>query len=97
MRAMGGGPQTSSSPGTAYVRVQQLTPCAAHMCDQMSEGNQHPVRGSDVDEMFAKKSKKVPPFTYYWTAPLILDYSYLVGKSTRSKIADTKVSGFWRF
>jgi hypothetical protein len=35
-----------------------------------------------------------PPITYYWTVPLILDHSYLVGKSTSSKIADTKVSGF---
>jgi hypothetical protein len=26
--------------------------------------------------------------------PLILDHSYLVGKSTSSKIADTKVPGF---
>ncbi len=30
-----------------------------------------------------------PPITYYWTAPLILDHSYLVGKLTSSKIADT--------
>jgi hypothetical protein len=30
----------------------------------------------------------------YWTVPLILDRSYLVGKSTSLKIADTKVSGF---
>jgi hypothetical protein len=35
-----------------------------------------------------------PPITYYWTVPLILDHSYLVGKLTRSKIADTKMSGF---
>jgi hypothetical protein len=28
--------------------------------------------------------------------PLILDHSYLVGKLTSSKIADTKVSGFLR-
>jgi hypothetical protein len=35
-----------------------------------------------------------PPITYYWTVPLILDHSYLVGKSTSSNIADTKVSGF---
>jgi hypothetical protein len=34
------------------------------------------------------------PITYYWTVPLILDHSYLVGKLTNSKIADTKVSGF---
>jgi hypothetical protein len=35
-----------------------------------------------------------PPITYYWTVPLILDHSYLLGKSTCLKIADTKVSGF---
>jgi hypothetical protein len=35
-----------------------------------------------------------PPITYYWTVPLILDHSYLVGKSTSSNIADTKVLGF---
>jgi hypothetical protein len=34
-----------------------------------------------------------PPITYYWTVPLILDHSYLVGKSTSSK-TDTKVPGF---
>ncbi len=34
------------------------------------------------------------PITYYSTVPLILDHSYLVGKLTSSKIADTKVSGF---
>jgi hypothetical protein len=34
------------------------------------------------------------PITYYWTVPLILDHSYLVGRSTSSKIAETKVSGF---
>jgi hypothetical protein len=37
------------------------------------------------------------PITYYWTVPLILDHSYLVGELTSSKIADTKVSGFSRF
>jgi hypothetical protein len=35
-----------------------------------------------------------PPITYYWTVPLILDHSYLVGKLTSSQIADTNVSGF---
>ncbi len=35
-----------------------------------------------------------PPITYYWTVPLILVHSYLLGKLTSSKIADTKVSGF---
>jgi hypothetical protein len=38
-----------------------------------------------------------PPITYYWTVPLILDHSYFVRKSTSSKIADTKVSGFYKF
>jgi hypothetical protein len=32
--------------------------------------------------------------THYWTVPLILDHSHLVGKLTTSKIADTKVAGF---
>ncbi len=36
----------------------------------------------------------LPPITYYWTVLLILDHSYLVGKSIKSKMADTKVSGF---
>ncbi len=35
-----------------------------------------------------------PPITYYWIVPLILDHSYLVGKLTNSRIADTKVSEF---
>jgi hypothetical protein len=35
-----------------------------------------------------------PSITYYWRVPLLLDHSYLVGKLTSSKIADTKVSGF---
>ncbi len=37
--------------------------------------------------------ENVPPITYFWTVPLILDHSYLVGNLTSSKIADTKVSG----
>jgi hypothetical protein len=36
----------------------------------------------------------IPPITYYWTVQIILDHSYLVGKLTSSKIAETKVSGF---
>jgi hypothetical protein len=28
--------------------------------------------------------------TYHWTVPLILDYLYLVGNLTNSKIAETK-------
>ncbi len=31
-----------------------------------------------------------PTITYYWTVPLILDHSYLVGNLTNSKIAETK-------
>jgi hypothetical protein len=33
---------------------------------------------------------KYPTITYYWTVPLILDHSYLVGNLTNSKIAETK-------
>jgi hypothetical protein len=36
-----------------------------------------------------KTVKTMSPITYYWTVPLILDHSYLVEKSTSSKIADT--------
>jgi hypothetical protein len=32
----------------------------------------------------------IPPITYYWTDLIILDYSYLVGNLTNSKIAETK-------
>jgi hypothetical protein len=40
-------------------------------------------------------TNKYLPLTYNWTVPLILmDHSYLIGKLTSSKIADTKVSGF---
>jgi hypothetical protein len=38
----------------------------------------------------------LPPITYYWKVPLIFDHSYLVGKLKSSKIADTKMLGFWR-
>ncbi len=27
----------------------------------------------------------VPPITYYWTQPLILDHSYIVGKFNKFK------------
>jgi hypothetical protein len=40
-------------------------------------------------------TKSYPPTTYYWTVPLILEHSYLVGKLTSSKIADTsRENGF---
>jgi hypothetical protein len=41
-----------------------------------------------------KKGKKYikPSITYYWTVPLILDHSYLVGKLKNSNIAETKAS-----
>jgi hypothetical protein len=32
----------------------------------------------------------IPPITYYWTVPLILDHPYLVENLTNSKIAETK-------
>jgi hypothetical protein len=41
-----------------------------------------------------EKHRLYPWITYYWTVPLSLDHSYLVGKLTSSKTADTKVSGF---
>ncbi len=34
----------------------------------------------DIGDAACKCSGNVPPITYYWTVPLILDYSYLVGK-----------------
>jgi hypothetical protein len=34
-------------------------------------------------------SKDYPPITYYWTVSLILNHSYIVGKLTSLKIADT--------
>ncbi len=36
--------------------------------------------------------KNYTPITYYWTVPLILHHSYLVGNLTNSKIAETKAS-----
>ncbi len=33
--------------------------------------------------------ERVPPITYHWTVPLILYHSYLVGKLTSLKTADT--------
>jgi hypothetical protein len=41
--------------------------------------------------VFSEVCRHYPPITYYWTVPLILDHSYLVGKLTSSKTADTKV------
>jgi hypothetical protein len=35
-------------------------------------------------------SAYLPPITYYWTVPLILDHSYLVANLTNSKIAEAK-------
>jgi hypothetical protein len=50
--------------------------------------------------------KQCPTISYYWTVPLMLDHSYLVGNLTNSKIAETKaleplkswhfrISSFW--
>jgi hypothetical protein len=49
------------------------------------------------DNFLAYYFDQYSPIIYYWTVPLILDHSYIVEKLTSSKIADTKVSGFWRF
>jgi hypothetical protein len=32
----------------------------------------------------------IPPITFYWTVPRILDHSYFVGNLTNSKISETK-------
>ncbi len=40
--------------------------------------------------MFHEVVEIYSPITYYWTVPLILDHSYLVGNLTNSKIAETK-------
>jgi hypothetical protein len=37
--------------------------------------------------------KCYPTITYYWTVPLILDRSYLVGNLENSNIAETKALG----
>jgi hypothetical protein len=62
----------------ASIRVIMRTPAAA---EKVENQKAHEVRTYHL-------------ITYYWTVPLILDYSYLVGKLTTSKIADTKVAGF---
>jgi hypothetical protein len=38
---------------------------------------------------YSKSFPCYPLITYYWTLPLILDHSYLLGRLTSSKIADT--------
>ncbi len=52
----------------------------------LGDGCDVPTIVPAVDHLFT--------YTHYWTVPLILDYSYIVGKWTNSKIADRKVSGF---
>ncbi len=37
-----------------------------------------------------QKLRMYPSNTYYWTVPLLLDYSYLVGILTNLKISETK-------
>jgi chromodomain-helicase-DNA-binding protein 1 len=49
---------------------------------------------SSFHETQNEKSEYTPRSPIIGTVPLILDRSYLVGKSTSSKIADTKVSKF---
>jgi hypothetical protein len=38
--------------------------------------------------------KHLPPVTYYWTVPLILDHSHLVGKLTSSNLLIQKCQDF---
>jgi hypothetical protein len=49
---------------------------------------------SNETKIASQRANNYAPINYYWTVPLILHHSYLVGKSTSLKIADTKVSGF---
>jgi hypothetical protein len=42
-----------------------------------------------IDLHFRMRTLDYPPITYYWTVPLILDHSYLVGNLTNLKIAET--------
>jgi hypothetical protein len=37
-----------------------------------------------------ENTSKYPSITYYWTVPLVLDHSYLVGNLTNSNFAETK-------
>ncbi len=53
--------------------------------------NVHEVLVQPLCPTMLLKVLRYHPITYYWTVPLILDHSFLVGKLTSSKIADTKV------
>jgi hypothetical protein len=44
---------------------------------------------SHKSKVGARKAR-YPPITYYWTVPLILDHSYLVGNLTNAKFGETK-------
>jgi hypothetical protein len=68
-------------------------------CDicQRRFANHATLKGKLMGSVHTKINCIYPLITYYWTVPLILDHSYLVGKLTSSKIAVTKVSGFQRF
>jgi hypothetical protein len=47
-------------------------------------------RGAQKQMFEGECRTRYPPITYYWTVPLILDHSCLVGNWTISKIAETK-------
>jgi hypothetical protein len=50
------------------------------------------VAAADFDQRLGEpdSQRKYPTITYYWTVPLMLDHSYLVGNLTNSKIAEAK-------
>ncbi len=52
--------------------------------------NTHILKRILIHQIFDISIVHYPTITYYWTVPLILDHSYLVGKLTNSKIAETK-------
>jgi hypothetical protein len=62
--------------------------------EQSTQNEIENVKWSTYIEQITQNEIEYPTITYYWTVPLILDQSDLVGKSTSSKIADTEVSGF---
>jgi hypothetical protein len=78
-----------------FKRVEKIVQTGAYSMGQRVKENQK-IELFDVSKQSSNFNllRRYPPITYHWTVPLILDHSYLVGISTSSKIADTKVSGF---
>jgi hypothetical protein len=85
-----------NSHGFFNVEVE-LTPTAAQrrmsLHKKIEQNNNKKTTTTNNKNNFST-ILEYPTITYYWTVPLILDHSYLDGKLTSSKIADTKVSGF---